>query len=395
MAHRLFISYRREGSDAHAGRINDALRSSFDVFLDVDGGIGYGEVFPDVLTQGIERSEVLLAIIGKGYAQSFQQRKGQKDFVLEELLMAKRLHKKIIPILVDNAIMPALKELPEDLAFLPKLNGFEIRTNKFHTDINELKSILRTIKHHIPSSRDTFIDEVLDALERDRLLVLFYQEFTPINNHLQRLKALLLAQFQEHLYQLSVPPYLDDEAEYFGCIAQDCNISEEIRRVNDWYQAMRKRLKASSMPMLLLVINIEEGNEALDKRLASSLRNLKGEFNHFHTILVGRKGLANLVYGAGYLSPLNSARELFFPEEKRSLGENRIVQQFNTLSRYDKLLCKYLNKDDLGRFSAWSSNELINQLFWKNLLINQNSRFVWRGELTKEIGKEILGCASK
>ena len=144
--------------------------------------------------------------------------------------------------------------------------------------------------------------------------------------------------------------------------------------------------------MLLFIEDIEEGNEELDKRFATSLRNLKNKFNHFHAIYVGKKALANLVHGDRHLSPLNNAKELFFPEDAFRLGEDRIVQQFNTLGRNIKRLCRYLEKDDLGRFSTWSRNDAINELFWKNLLVERDKRFVWRGELTRELGRDVLGC---
>ena len=72
MSQKLFISYRRADSDGHAGRINDALRDGFDVFFDVDGGIEYGEAFPQAIAEGVARADTLLVVMGQNYA-SYQE----------------------------------------------------------------------------------------------------------------------------------------------------------------------------------------------------------------------------------------------------------------------------------------------------------------------------------
>jgi len=86
---------------------------------------------------------------------------------------------------------------------------------------------------------------------------------------------------------------------------------------------------------------------------------------------------------------------MFFPENNQKLGEERIVQQFSMIAtKNQSRLCRLLQKERVGRFVVWSNNELINQLFWNNLLVKQGKYFEWRGELTKELGCEILECES-
>ena len=152
------------------------------------------------------------------------------------------------------------------------------------------------------------------------------------------------------------------------------------------------RLKESNEPLFLFITDIEDGDEKLDKQFATILRNFKTKYPHFHAVFVGRKELAKLVYGEGSLSPLNTAKELFFPDDGIKLGEQRLTQQFQTFGKQREQVCKLLQKPSLGRFSAWSYNQTINQLFWKNLLVRKGNRFVWRGEITKAIAKEVLGC---
>ena len=76
------------------------------------------------------------------------------------------------------------------------------------------------------------------------------------------------------------------------------------------------------------------------------------------------------------------------------LGENRIVQQFQSMGKNREEVCKLLQKEKVGRFAVWSYNETINKLFWKNLLVRDGRQLVWRGALTKEIARDVLGCES-
>ena len=107
---------------------------------------------------------------------------------------------------------------------------------------------------------------------------------------------------------------------------------------------------------------------------------------------MGRKSLATLVYGEGTLSPLNNAKEIFFPEQEMKLGERKIVQQFNSMGRQKEQICRLLQREKIVRFTTWYHDETINTLFWKNLLVRDGTHLVWRGELTKEIARDVLGC---
>ena len=51
-----------------------------------------------------------------------------------------------------------------------------------------------------------------------------------------------------------------------------------------------------------------------------------------------------------------------------------------------------LKREKISRFTTWYHNETINTLFWKNLLVKEGSYLVWRGELTKEIARDVLEC---
>lgn len=68
-APRIFISYRRDDSEGHTGRLYDALASRFgdeQVFMDIDT-IPLGVDFARVITEAVASCDVLIAVIGRDW----------------------------------------------------------------------------------------------------------------------------------------------------------------------------------------------------------------------------------------------------------------------------------------------------------------------------------------
>lgn len=392
MKHRLniFISYRRSDSRDFAGRLYDNLQNDYDVFLDTEDGIPYGEKFLSVIVNEIEKADIFLMVIGKDSCAEFKEREGGDDYVIKEIVHAKASNCKIIPVLIHEAKIPNC--FPEPITFVSDLNIFKFG-EKFSMYLQELKSqVAKEQKHVTKELCSDFISEVLDGIEQERLVVLFSQDFTNIHQHYENIKLEMQGKFKDEFYAVAIPAYVDEQEEYFTYIANDCGMSGQVEKVNDWNFVMRKKLKACENKVLLFITEIENGNEKLDRQFATILRNLSSEFSHFHAIFVGRKNLAKLVYEGGDLSPLNNAKELFSPDEKMKLGEVKIAQQFQSMKKHKERVCRLLNAEKLERFTAWSDDEVVNQLFWKNLLLKEGVRFAWRGELTKEVARDVLGC---
>jgi hypothetical protein len=148
----IFISYRRDDSAGSSGRIYDRLTTIFapeQIFKDVDS-IPIGSNFKKAMEDSVESCQVVLAVIGKDYTR-LKDKEGvprimkKTDFVNIELAHAFRAGKTIIPVLVDNARMPAASELPENLQELPFLNAIEIRNTNFKGDVAKLARALDNI----------------------------------------------------------------------------------------------------------------------------------------------------------------------------------------------------------------------------------------------------------
>ena len=141
---RIFISYRREDSIAYAGRLYDHLAAHFGadrVFMDL-GQIKAGEDFTRVLAEQIAACDVVVALIGPGWlnASNAQGRRLDQadDFVRYELASALAEGKRVVPLLVGGARMPASGDLPPAIAELAHRQAHELDDRSFQLDLDAL-----------------------------------------------------------------------------------------------------------------------------------------------------------------------------------------------------------------------------------------------------------------
>ena len=87
----IFISYRRVDSLNFAGRLHDNLIYDYDkVFFDTENGIGAGDRFLEVIVKNIEEADIFLMVVGKDSAKEFRAREAKDDYVLKEIVQARK-----------------------------------------------------------------------------------------------------------------------------------------------------------------------------------------------------------------------------------------------------------------------------------------------------------------
>lgn len=150
---KIFINYRRGDNSAAAGRLYDRLEQEFDkdkLFMDVDD-ISAGQDFVFELQRQVAECDVLLAVIGNRWldvadAEGKRRLDNPDDFVRIEIAIALLLGKRIIPVLVNEAHMPAADALPEHLKPLARRNAIRLTHEQFKAGaqglINGLKAAL-------------------------------------------------------------------------------------------------------------------------------------------------------------------------------------------------------------------------------------------------------------
>ena len=142
----IFVSYRREDSAGHAGRLFDQLKLRFgqkNVFWDVSGSIEPGEPFDGAIERAVASCDALLAIIGPTWvisadAEGKRRIDDPHDFVRLEIGKALRRNVRVVPVLVHRATMPRMEELPGDLQPIARHQAIELSDSRWDHDVSQL-----------------------------------------------------------------------------------------------------------------------------------------------------------------------------------------------------------------------------------------------------------------
>jgi hypothetical protein len=149
---RIFISYRRGDSSAHAGRLADRLVAEFGedgVFMDVDT-IEPGADFVDYIDDAVGSCDVLIALIGDEWLDcrddvGERRLDDPEDFVRLEVAAGLERDIRVVPVLVEGAVMPRAHELPEPLRRLARRNALEITDTRWRHDAGRLVETIKKV----------------------------------------------------------------------------------------------------------------------------------------------------------------------------------------------------------------------------------------------------------
>ena len=141
----IFISYRRDDSAGHAGRLFDKLSENFgaeQIFMDIDT-IDPGHDFIEVIDRALDSSKVVIALIGRRWTtatDSAGRRRldSEQDFVRMEVARSLESGLRVIPVLVQGATMPSPNELPADLQPLTRRHAIELSDVRWQYDVGRL-----------------------------------------------------------------------------------------------------------------------------------------------------------------------------------------------------------------------------------------------------------------
>jgi len=154
----IFISYRRSDTEGEAGRLYDDLVRAYSddsVFMDVTG-IQPGLDFRKAIDANIAGCGVLLAVIGPNWATATDSGGNLRfanpnDYVRLEIASALAKQIPVIPVLVHNARMPTLEQLPDDLKDLRYRNSVELTHARWNSDVALLIGALKNYVLAAPS----------------------------------------------------------------------------------------------------------------------------------------------------------------------------------------------------------------------------------------------------
>lgn len=169
-AGKVFLSYRRDDTAGHAGRLFDRLNAHFPnrIFMDVVG-LEPGADFVDEIDRAVGSCEVLIALIGKQWlnirdASGRRRLERSDDFVRLEVSTALRRNIRVVPALVSDTPFPAPENLPKDLVLLCRRNALRLNEGSFDHDVGRL---IRTLERELSDSRPR-ITNPLSSLSIER-----------------------------------------------------------------------------------------------------------------------------------------------------------------------------------------------------------------------------------
>jgi hypothetical protein len=169
------ISYRREDTRWIVGRIFDHLVEYYghdNIFMDIDG-VPLGLDFRDQIRSTLQRSDILLAVIGPQWLAA-QKETGQPriedetDWVRFEIEAALGKKIPVIPVLIDRTPLPKPNELPEALREFAYRQATNIDTGvdfQSHMDrlIRAIDQLL-DLEHHSTKSNENLSSDQPDRL---------------------------------------------------------------------------------------------------------------------------------------------------------------------------------------------------------------------------------------
>ena len=178
---KIFISYRRDDSAGYAGRLFEHLTAHFgtrNVFMDIDT-IEPGEDFRKVVQDAVVTCDVVLVMMGKHWlkitdAQGQRRLDDPQDWVRAEIAGAlANPQVRVIPVLVRDAAMPPIQELPDDIKELSWRNAIELSDHRFQYDVNQLIRVIERAGAKPAKARPGRIQHVSRARNWGIALALF------------------------------------------------------------------------------------------------------------------------------------------------------------------------------------------------------------------------------
>lgn len=138
----VFLSYRRSDTVGEAGRLADTLSvkvGDWLTFRDVTS-IPLGLQFDSVLQTELAAATTVLVLVGPTWLTELRSRCRQPDidYLRVEVAAALATGKRVIPILLKGAVLPAAEDLPEDIRPLVKRQAMTMRDESWDQDADRL-----------------------------------------------------------------------------------------------------------------------------------------------------------------------------------------------------------------------------------------------------------------
>jgi hypothetical protein len=146
---RVFMSYRRADDRHFVGRLHDRLCDAFGeerVFRDIDS-IPAGTNFRQVILRTLDEVDAVVAVIGPNWARpTGGDAAASTDYMFLELIEALKQGKPLVPVLIEDTLIPSLDGLPPDLRALREINAISVHADPaFRRDSERLIEAINAV----------------------------------------------------------------------------------------------------------------------------------------------------------------------------------------------------------------------------------------------------------
>lgn len=318
----------------------------------------------------------------------------------------------------------------------------------FH-GVLKLPPVTSTVPVNLAKKQRSFVEDIFTYVDGGMPVMVLAQEGFNTQHYAQALKEKAEMRYgKSNVLHLFPPASLKaSNDQYFARLGKQCGFEADVASSWDWLAAMEQRLLQGD-ELFLLVTGFENGAEDARQEWSMELRGLLEKYPlEVRLVIIGGERLAAMKYEHGAMSFLNKLEEVPLPsvciEDIRALylaRHNGLAVNDTTLqeilqfsgqhprlvetclralergqtdwqavvmasslpaqlfARFQNAaerseLCAKLRSEELGWYTTWPQDELVRRLYWQNLLrSNDQGRLVWRCELIKRLGREMLGC---
>ena len=144
---RIFISYRRSDTQAAARQLAEAMKARFgdgNVFFDTSS-LDLGASWESEISERVRAADVVLIVIGQNWVAIADERGRRRvldpqaeDVLRVEIESALRGRPHVVPVLVDDAQMPARDSLPRPFKPVTRLQATTLRHGSWDRDVEDL-----------------------------------------------------------------------------------------------------------------------------------------------------------------------------------------------------------------------------------------------------------------
>lgn len=145
----IFVNYRRDDTEAYAGRLHDNLARVFSpeqVFVD-QFSIEPGELWDWTIQQAAVHCAAMLVLIGPRWLavdNSGRSRlQNERDSVHREIAAALDRNTTVIPVILQGGTIPVTEQLPYDMQGLERLQALKLTSGHWEADVQILVAALQ------------------------------------------------------------------------------------------------------------------------------------------------------------------------------------------------------------------------------------------------------------